>query len=477
MKISGPFLDKTKKAAGQPNCWYLRYAVPKANPDGTIVIAGNGKPALQRHRPYYSSKSKAEADMPRLAEQHNATGSSKFIFDRNAVLDYEQALKLTGGVPLVEVAKFWRLHHPEQPLAKCKELYEQYIKVVRSRSASAQRKTSKGKPVDDRHVSDLKSRIGAFVATSFGGRYPASITRAEILKYVLSVAGEPRTKRNHKNALSAFFGWMAETGLVLKNPAAGIEKRELPKDVPKEIEFLWADQVIRYLRAAERYAPEIVAHEVVQLFSGVRSDDEMANFRAEYVHEAERNVVIPAAIAKTEKREVIDGLEDNFWEWWNVYGTTKGVLRPPNYEPKWKRVRVLAGIADQQRADRLALLPIKTLLALPEVESSLKEWPWNARRRTFCTHHVAKYQSADKTALILRHRGGVSILHDSYRGLGVTQEMGIAYFNIAPSPVKKAILPQFEPKGIIRMQAERKRLLMKSGKKLIRKNPDRREAH
>lgn len=457
MKISGPFLDKAKKSAGQPNCWYLRYSTPKLKQDGTIVIEGNGKPALRRHRPYFPSKAKAEADKPRLEEQHNATGSSQFLFDRNAVLDYEQALKITGGVPLVDVAKFWRLHHPEKTLANCRELSVRYIEVVRSRSASALKKTSNGEPVYDRHVSDLKYRIGAFVNTPYGLRYPLSITKAEILKYIWDVEGEPRTKRNHRNALSAFFGWMEEEGLVSKNPAGGIELRQLPKEVPKEIEFLSVGQVTRYLRAAERYAPEIVAHEAVQLFSGVRSDDEMANFLAEYVVEAERSIVIPAAIAKTGKREVINGLEENFWEWWKVYGPSKGGLRPPNYEPRWKRVRVLSGVKDCQQADQLARLPIKTLLALPEAKASLQAWPRNARRRTFCTYHVAKYQSADKTALILRHRGGVSTLHDSYRGLGVTQEMGDAYFKIIPSPVNKAIRPEFEPKGIVRIQEERKR--------------------
>jgi hypothetical protein len=457
VKISGPFLDRIKKTAGQPHCWFLRYSTPKLKADGTIVISGNGKPALQRHRPYYPSKAKAEADKPRLEEQHNATGSSQFIFDRKAVLDYEQALKITNGVPLVDVAKFWRLHHPEKALANCRELFGQYIEVVRRRSASVQKKTSNGNSVLDRHVSDLKSRIKAFVDTPFGDRYPMSITQVEILKYVWEIPGAPRTKRNHKNALSAFFGWMAETGIISKNPAGGIERRQLPREIPKEIEFLTSDQVLDYLRAAERYAPEIVAHEVVQLFSGVRSDDEMADFRAEYVLAGEKSIVIPAAIAKTGKRDVIDGLEDNFWEWWRAYGPLKGPLRPPNYEPRWKRVRVLAHIHDQDLADRLARLPIKTLLARPEVASMLQRWPWNARRRTFCTYHVAKHQNADKTALILRHRGSASTLHDSYRGLGVTKEMGGEYFNVVPSPVKKAILPKVEPKGIVRIQAERNR--------------------
>ena len=49
--------------------------------------------------------------------------------------------------------------------------------------------------------------------------------------------------------------------------------------------------------------------------------------------------------------------------------------------------------------------------------------------RTRC---LLKYQSADKTALILRQRGGTYTLHNSYRGVGVTQAGGMAYFGILP---------------------------------------------
>jgi len=199
--------------------------------------------------------------------------------------------------------------------------------------------------------------------------------------------------------------------------------------------------VERYLRAAERYDPELVAHEVVQFFSGVRSDDEMGNFMAEYVLPQTKEIVIPAAISKMERRAVIQGIEENFWAWWTAYAPEKGLLRPKYHGPRWERVRFLSTVADQKKADDYARLPIKPLLARPEVRSALKSWPWNARRRTFCTYHVANYESAHKTALILRHHGSAETLHNSYRGLGITKAQGEAYFNLQPSPVLKPIMP------------------------------------
>jgi hypothetical protein len=106
----------------------------------------------------------------------------------------------------------------------------------------------------------------------------------------------------------------------------------------------------------------------------------------------------------------------------------------------------------------LARLPIKTLLKLPMAKTVIAQWPWNARCRTFCTYHVAKYQSSAKTALILRHRGSPYTLHNSYRGMGVTQAQGKAYFEIRPKPVTNPIKPEVVLTGIARIQAERRNI-------------------
>jgi hypothetical protein len=80
-----------------------------------------------RYRPYQESKAKAEADKPSIREQHDDAGSVQFLFDRNAADDYESAQKMVGNVPLIEVAKFWRLHHPDKPKRKLAELFEAFL--------------------------------------------------------------------------------------------------------------------------------------------------------------------------------------------------------------------------------------------------------------------------------------------------------------------------------------------------------------
>jgi integrase len=439
MKIGGPFRDKGKH--GTQLKWYLSFFITKKNADGTIVIGANGKAVRVRMRPFYASKDKAEADKERIQEQYDETGGGKFLFNRQAAGEYEQAKKMVGELSLIEVAKFWRLHHPDKPTEKLGVLYTEFMADLAVRLG------------EKRTYSDRKSRLTAFLAAGYADRYPNTVTREEIFAYLSGLPGVvPRTKRNHKIAICEFFNWLVEKGKMASNPASGIKKGKFGKEVRKEIKFLKIHEVARYLRAAERYDPELVPHEIIQFVSGVRSDDEMADFRAEFVLPQTREVVIPAAIAKTEVREVINTLEDNFWSWWAAYGPKEGLLRPKNYGPRWWRIRALAAIANQEEADRLARLPIKSLLKNSAAKKAIGEWPWNARRRTFCTYHVAMHQSADRTALIMRHRGSPTTLHDSYRGLGVTQEQGREYFSIQPKPSEVVISPEMPVRGIILKQ-------------------------
>ncbi|PTY04234.1 hypothetical protein DB347_20265 [Opitutaceae bacterium EW11] len=180
----------------------------------------------------------------------------------------------------------------------------------------------------------------------------------------------------------------------------------------------------------------------------------MANFDTKYVLSETKGIVVPGSISKMGERDVLEGVEECFWNWWTVYGKDEGLLRVKNYEPRWFRVRVLASILDQARADEFARLPIKSLLKMDLATKALADRPWNARRRTFCTYHVAKHQSADKTAMLMRHQGGTATLWKSYRGLGVTQAKGMAYFEIQPCPVAHPIRPERPLRGIVRKQAE-----------------------
>jgi hypothetical protein len=81
-------------------------------------------------------------------------------------------------------------------------------------------------------------------------------------------------------------------------------------------------------------------------------------------------------------------------------------------------------------------------------------WPWNARRRTFCSYKVAKDGSAGKAAQILRHKGGEAILRNSYLGTGIPQAKGAAFFNLLPKKVRHPIRPVFVARGIIRLQQD-----------------------
>ena len=82
------------------------------------MLDADGNVVLKRHRPYYESKVKTEADKPSIREQHEKTGSGRFLFDRKAAEDYETALTMVGGVPLIEIAKILATPSPRQTEAQ-----------------------------------------------------------------------------------------------------------------------------------------------------------------------------------------------------------------------------------------------------------------------------------------------------------------------------------------------------------------------
>lgn len=424
MNIRGPFRNKRR------GNWYLSYFVPKLGPNGAAVLTSDGKVVLDRHRPHYDSKDLAAADKPRILAQFGAGGGGDFVHSRTAQEDYERARKLLPpGVTVAMAAQFYLKHNPTGEAVTLEKAREDFL---------AHHKLLVGDK--SRGYKDYSWRTKAFVA-KFPGRLAASIVRTEAIDYLLRVEGGARSKLNHKRALCRWGNWMLKRGIRTDNPFGGIKRDELPKVLAKEVEFLPLESAEAYLRACERYDPELVAHEAIQFFAGVRADDEMASFRGEWVKCETREVVTPAEMTKTGVREVINGLEENFWAWWKAYGRETGLLRPTNCKKRLWRIRILSQIADHKQADALAGMWIDKLLRQPFSKSLLDKWPWNARRRTFCTHHVAKHESAAKTALILRHRGDPETLHNCYRGLGVTKRQGEKYFELMPDKVAAPIRP------------------------------------
>lgn len=425
MKVSGPHLNKSRRQSKRR--WYLSYFEPKSNDQGQPVLDLEGRPVIVRRRPHYETRAAAEADRPRIVAQVSSAGNAGgAVFTRDQVADIQAARQVEPFASFLSLARFWKRHNPDQAAARVNQLRIAFLVDAERRKPSRY------------HLSDLTSHT-AKLSKVFGERAPGSIEKREIIDWVFSLSGAARTQTNYFNSVLNFFGWMHDCGDIPENPLADMDRRNLPRVVSKEVRFLPLANVVRYLRACERYDPEIVAHEVVQLFSGVRSDDEMSDFRGEWVLPQTGEIVIPAEIAKTERREVIGELEPNFWKWWKVYGRS-GVLRPVNYTRRWKRIRYLATIEDLETADAAAGLTLPGLDRLPDRIQRLGEWPWNGRRRSFCTYHVAKHQSAAKTALILRHRGSPYTLHESYRGTGVTQQEGAAYFETLPKKVQRQVL-------------------------------------
>jgi len=149
MTISGPFRDPARKA------WYLLIGLPKRSPDGSPVLRG-GKSVIQRWRPYYPTRAKALADIDRIKDQHDTAGSDQGgVLTRQQAVEFNQAKNVAPEVSLIELARFWRLHHPETTQRRLGEWQADFYKDVEGRLGHT------------RHWDDLRSRI-AILCRTFG---------------------------------------------------------------------------------------------------------------------------------------------------------------------------------------------------------------------------------------------------------------------------------------------------------------------
>ena len=125
---------------------------------------------------------------------------------------------------MIELAQFWRLHHPSIAQRTFVEFKEEYLADIEVRVGLT------------RHYEDLKSKVG-IICQTFGDRLPATISRAEALGYLKVLGKGSRTILNFKRAACNYFNWLVEKQVLTENPFGSIKKRQLPRK-KKEIEFL-----------------------------------------------------------------------------------------------------------------------------------------------------------------------------------------------------------------------------------------------
>lgn len=241
----------------------------------------------------------------------------------------------------------------------------------------------------DRYLRQLRVSLGSLVRDR--SRVPVDAIDAGVLDSWSRVnRWSPRTRRGYLLDASVFFSWCLRRGWVRVNPVAGVDLPLQEDQAPGIHTPEQVRQVLAYARARDLGACRMMA---IRYFAGVRSAEALRlreeDLAGEYVR-------IEASKSKTRRRRLIR-IQPALRAWLDLGGSL------PVSEKRIRKVVSGAGVP----------------------------WPPNATRHSFCTYHLAAFQSAGATALDAGHSEAMLFRH--YREV-VTPELAAEFWSIRPDP-------------------------------------------
>jgi site-specific recombinase XerD len=329
----------------------------------------------------------------KLIEGIRKQGEAAFEYDPKEWKAYV-AFKAETGATLEDLRKLWASHHQAvRPTMKTREAVTRYLALRLAEDMTEKSDTY-------RHI---KKALTEHLAKLYGERLLGDV-RAEDVRDLLSRLKDRKgkgeasstTKRNYRKYLSTFFARAVREKWAFANPCADVVP---PKLVSKDAAILTLPEVFKLFQEA-RNSP-IGARLAVEAFAGLRVSSSARLTESEIFRE-EGALVLPASKHKLEKRFFVEGFPENLFAWLDL----------PN-----QRWDISESYYDKLKGDVFRAAKVVN--------------PGNVLRHSFCTYHLAAFRDASRTATLLTHRNP-TMLYQHYRGKGVTQAEGLAYFRITP---------------------------------------------
>jgi len=226
------------------------------------------------------------------------------------------------------------------------------------------------------------------------------VTAEACEKYIYKRKEWNNTSRaTHIRHLNVLFNFAIEKGYASLNPFEKVQRPKRQANNASEKVMIVGD-VIKLLQYAytNDYKPECAAL-VLIMFCGVRVD-EVDRLTWENVKLDERKPVVVLDHTKANRRRV-NPIPKNALAWLKEL-RGKGKITPDNYEGRMRYLRKVSKAGGKQ----------------------------NSARINFASYHVAMYEDAAKTSLLLGHKSP-AVLWDTYRAL-VTKDEAMRYWKIDP---------------------------------------------
>lgn len=296
--------------------------------------------------------------------------------DRSMVWAAYQRAK-AGGYTLVQACDLFEKQLLQRVERKSlKDASEEFLAAKRA------------KRLRERSLGNLKSRV-THLCVKLGNETPVHDVTLARLQGCIDGKWSARSVINFRLAASNFFGWCVGKRYCVANVGEELEEPLVDQKPPV---ILTPSEVETMLGKTRTLAPKLIPYIAISVFAGVRNK-ELQRMTWEDVDLKQSVIRIESHKAKTRARRLVT-IQPNLTEWLKLGGD----LPPGNLQRLWALVK-------------------------PE------RYEVDAMRRTFCSYHLAQFQSAAKTAMEAGHREQVLFAH--YRGLVNQNDAGL-FWTIYP---------------------------------------------
>lgn len=387
--------ETRRKPRGQIRCWY-RADRPNRPWYLSYIVDG-------RKIPESFPAEKARDERKKYLEKSRQANTLALEPTRREIEEYRAFRKVIGQADWRDVVEAWR--KSGSPLSlNVEEMPPRYKKWQEGRVAA-------GKLSED--VMNRQVKIAIDFGKDHHGRKASSLTKEGIVDWIESYHEEcetgtpaPSTFNRTLSVLGTMWDVSEEPNNLCKGKK-GIESR-VEADGTEAIRVLPVDQVELLLAYGMTYTPWQMPRIALEVFLGARFRT-AANITKELINTVDRGITYTPQIFKTKKRQYLDGLESNIWDWIAMATDETWGLTERQYETSKGELFVNAGVPH----------------------------PHNCMRHSAASHFAAAFKDPGRTAILLCHTSQKK-LWDTYKGIA-TQADGLRYYKITPDYLRKKI--------------------------------------
>jgi integrase len=300
--------------------------------------------------------------------------------------EFARCFDILGHGGIVEAARYFK-KHVEAGLPD--------VTVAEAVGRFTEAKKAEG--MSDLYLKDIRGYLGRFAA-SFQCNI-ATIQPEDLRQYLNALDAGPVTRNNHRRLLVALFNFAKGEGWLRANEETAAQRLGAYKVKEREVEIFTPSDVAKLLAHAEEdFMPWIV----LIAFGGVRNEELAKGLVWESVNFNRGYIIVPASIAKTNRKRKID-LPENALEWLTPYRNRIGPIFDRDFRKPLKRACNAARI----------------------------KYKRNALRHSFGSYRMEMVKNAGQVALEMGNSAAIVMKH--YFDI-VEAQAAEAYWKIRPIP-------------------------------------------